>query len=107
MNAWVVVIAAGIVTFATRLSFIALLPHSALPDWFTRALRFVPVAVLAAIIFPELLVRGGELSIGLHNSRLIAGLGAIVVAWKTKRTMPTIVVGMVLLWVLEALRLGL
>jgi branched-subunit amino acid transport protein len=103
VSAWVVVIAAGIVTFATRLSFIALLPHDALPDWFKRALRFVPVAVLAAIIFPELLVRGGELSVGLQNSRLLAGLAAVAVAWKTKRTMLTIFAGMVLLWFLEAL----
>jgi branched-subunit amino acid transport protein len=104
MNAWVIAVAAGVVTFATRLSFIALLSHAAVPPWFARALRFVPAAVLSAIVFPELLVRDGAVLIDPGNSRLIAGLAAIAVAWTTKRTMPTIVTGMVLLWVLEALR---
>lgn len=101
MSEWLVVIAAGLVTFATRLSFIGLLPHAALPGWFSRALRFVPPAVLSAIVFPELLMRDGALAIAPDNARLIAGVAAILIAWKTKKTMPTIAAGMVLMWLLS------
>jgi len=103
MSAWIVVLAAGVVTFATRLSFITLLSSAQVPDWFARALRHVPVAVLTAIVFPELLMRDGTLAIGADNSRLIAGAVAIALAWTTKKTLPTIAAGMFLLWGLEAI----
>ncbi len=54
MNIWVVMVIGGLLTFLTRLSFIALLDRIKVPDWFRRGLRFVPVAVLSAIILPEL-----------------------------------------------------
>ena len=54
MNIWIIMIAIGLLTFATRLSFIALLERIKLPVTFQRALRFVPIAILSAIIAPEL-----------------------------------------------------
>jgi branched-subunit amino acid transport protein len=94
---------AGLVTFATRLSFIALLGRVETPPLLTRALRFVPPAVLSAIIFPELLVRDGTLRLGLGNARLIAGVIAAAVAWRTRNVLLTIAVGMGALWILQAL----
>ena len=94
---------AGLITFATRLSFIALLGRVETPPLLTRALRFVPPAVLSAIIFPELLVRAGALHLGLGNARLIAGVIAAAVAWRTRNVLLTIVAGMGALWILQAL----
>lgn len=72
-----------------------------MPPLLQRALGYVPPAVLTAIIFPELLLKGGELEIGPDNLRLLAGLVAILVAWSTRRIMPTIVAGMGVLWLLQ------
>ena len=60
----------------------------------------VATAVLSAIILPELLQPGGTLDISLGNARLLAGLVAILVAWRTKNILWTLAVGMGLLWIL-------
>jgi branched-subunit amino acid transport protein len=60
---------------------------------------------MSAIVFPELLIRDGQLAVGLDNHRLIAGVAAILVAWRFKKIMPTIVVGMAALWLLQYLHL--
>jgi branched-subunit amino acid transport protein len=96
-------VAAGLVTFAIRLSFIALLGRVQLPALLTRSLRFVPPAVLSAIILPEILVKDGALDLRPGNVRLIAGVVAAVVAWRTRNVVLTIAVGMAALWMGEAL----
>ncbi len=72
-----------------------------MPDWLVRALRFVPAAALAALVFPALTHPAGHLDLSLHNLRLLAGLGGAIVAWKTRNVLLTILVGMALLWILE------
>jgi branched-subunit amino acid transport protein len=94
---------AGLLTFATRLSFIALLGRVETPPLLTRALRYVPPAVLSAIVFPELLLKEGKVDVTLHNQRLLAGLLAVLVAWRTKSVLLTIAVGMGALWALQLL----
>lgn len=103
MEIWLAIIIAGLVTFATRLSFIAAHGKFEMPLWFTRALMFVPVAVLSAIIFPEVLAHDGVLDLGVHNARLLAGILAVIVAWRTKNTWLTIAVGMGALFVLQTI----
>ena len=56
-----------------------------------RFLRYVPPAILAALVVPDLLVAHGELRGG---GRLWAGLFAAAVAWKTGNMTLTIVAGM-------------
>ena len=101
MNLWLVVIVAGVLTFLIRLSFISLLANWEMPPLAQRALSFVPPAVMTAIVFPELLIRDGHLAANLDNHRLIAGVIAILIAWRFKRIMPTIVTGMAALWLLQ------
>jgi branched-subunit amino acid transport protein len=95
---WLAILAIGAITFAFRLSFIALLDRLRLPTVVRQALRFVPVAALTAIILPELLIHDGAIDLSLTNFRLIAGVFAIVVAWRTRNTLATIAVGLLVLW---------
>jgi branched-subunit amino acid transport protein len=103
MNYWPIIIAMGVVTFGIRLLPIALLGRIEIPVVVQRALRFVPPAVLSAIIAPELLIPGGKFDLSPGNARLIAGLIATLVAWRTKNVLATIAVGMIALWVLSAI----
>jgi branched-subunit amino acid transport protein len=96
-------LAGGVLTFLTRLSFILLLGRIETPNWLTRALRFVPPAVLSAIVFQEVLIRDGALALSLDNLRLPAALLAGFIAWRTGNTLLTIAAGMVALWVLQGL----
>ena len=101
MITWMTIFAAGLLTYATRLSPIVLYGRFEMPNMVERALRFVPVAVLTAIFLPELIYIQDELMLSLRNPRLLAGLLAIMVAWRTKNVMYTIVIGMLALWVLQ------
>jgi branched-subunit amino acid transport protein len=101
MNIWLVMLIGGLLTFATRLSFILLLERVRMPDWFRRGLRFVPVAVLSAIILPDLVSPNGSLFLSWRNPQLLAGLAAILVAWKTKNVILTILAGMAALLVFQ------
>jgi branched-subunit amino acid transport protein len=98
---WLTLVICGIGTYAIRLSFIALFGRMQMPDLLQRALRLVPPAVLSAIVFPELLMKSGQLDLSFSNTRLIAGLVAILIAWRTHNTLLTIVIGMALLWLLQ------
>lgn len=103
MSLWITMIAAGLLTVAIRLSFMFLWGRLSVPDWLQRALRFVPPAVLTAIIFPEIFVREGQVVLSPANPRLIAGVIAAVVGWRTKNIVWTIAAGMLALWLVQAL----
>jgi branched-subunit amino acid transport protein len=103
MNIWLTILLAGLVTSATRLSFIFLLDKMIVPDWFRRGLRFVPVAVLSAIVLPELTSPNGTLNLSRHNFQLFAGMVAILVAWRTRNVILTILAGMAALLIFQAL----
>jgi branched-subunit amino acid transport protein len=100
-SVWLLFLAIGLGTFSLRFSFIYLFGKIQMPDWLRRALRFVPAAVLAALVFPALTHPVGHLDLSLHNFRLLAGLGGALVAWRTRNVLITIAVGMALLWILQ------
>jgi branched-subunit amino acid transport protein len=103
MSILMVFILGGLLTFGMRLSFIYLLGRLALPDSVRRMLRFVPAAVLSAIIAPELFLHTGSFDVSLGNTRLLAGLAAIAIAWWTKNALITILAGMAFLLALQFL----
>lgn len=98
MNIWLTMLLAGLVTFIIRLSFIQIIGHRSIPPLLQRALRLVPPAVLTAIIFPEVFLSSGQLDLSFGNARLLAGLLATLVAWRTRNAVLTIVVGMLSVW---------
>lgn len=93
----------GLITYLIRLSLFLLPERVMLPPWMLRALRYVPAAVLSAIILPELLLPEGTFDLSLGNERLLAGAVAAVVAWRTRNVLLTVGVGLVLLWILQAI----
>lgn len=101
MNIWLVMLILGGLTFAMRLSFILMMGRLRAPEWVLRALRFVPPAVLTAIVFPEVFMTAGQLNVSLGNERFLAGLLAALVAWRTKNAVLTVAVGMAALWLLR------
>ncbi len=101
MTAWLVVIAAGIATFAMRFSFIALFGRFSIPGTAERALRYVAPSVLAAITLPALVAPGGTFD--PWNVFVPAAVLGGFAAWRTRSIGAAIVVGMPALWILQAL----
>ena len=103
MNIWLVMLLGGLITFGIRFSLIYLLAEGRfeIPEAMRKALHYVPPAVLSAIIFPELFLHNGVMNVSWENARLLAGLIAIVVAWFSRNTLVTIIVGMLALFLLQ------
>ena len=103
MNIWLIMFIGGLLTFGMRFSLIFLFGRFEIPQTMRRALHYVPPAVLSAIIFPALLYPAGHLDLTLNNTRLLAGIIAMLVAWYTKNTLLTILAGMIALLILQLL----
>ncbi len=101
MNIWLIMIIIGGLTFSLRASFILTSGQVKMPVLFERGLRYVPAAVLSAIIFPAILVQDTAVQIDIGNERLLAGCLAAVVAGTTRNMLATITVGMLALWLLQ------
>lgn len=112
---WAAIVIGGVATFAVRGSFIFLYARLDLPALAERALRYVPAAVLAALVVPAVLTLDGtavaETSLPpaeaaralLESDRVLAAGVAAVVAYYTEDVLATIVVGMGVLLALGAL----
>jgi len=101
VNIWLVLLLGGLITFGMRFSLIYLFGRFEFPETIRKALRYVPPAVLSAIIFPELFLRDGMLNLSFDNHRLLAGLVAVLVAWFSKNILITIIAGMIALLLLQ------
>ena len=101
MNIWLVILLGGLITFGMRFSLIYLFGRFQVPETMRKALHDVPPAVLSAIMFLELFIYEEALNLSLENTRLLAGLIAIVVAWFSKNTLITIIAGMIALFLLQ------
>jgi branched-subunit amino acid transport protein len=93
---WTLLTIAGLtlVTVVTRTFF--LIPERPLPmpDWVVRGLHYAPIAALAAVIVPELVMSQGRLIGGLLDARLFgAAAGLLWFAWK-RSILGTILCGM-------------
>lgn len=99
---WPVTIIIGVGTFGLRLLFIQLHGRVEMPPLLKRSLRFIPAAVLAALVLPAMCYPETTLDLSLDNAKLLAGIIAAVVAWRTGNVLLTILVGMVALWLISA-----
>jgi len=100
LKLWIVILAVGAINYASRLSFIAFFARRSMPPLLARALRYVPPAMLMALIVPMVVtpVPGIEAT----DPRIPAALVAGVVAWWTRSQLKTMFAGMVSLWLLQA-----
>ena len=95
MNEWLLIIGMMALTFIPRYLPIAMAGKFRIPPLLGRALEFVPIAVLTAIIAQTSLVHDGKLDIAMSNPHMYALLAAVITAWITKHTFKTILVGLI------------
>ncbi len=101
---WIVILALGLGTFLIRFSFLGLIGDRALPGWALRLLRFVPVAVLPALVAP-LTVWPSATGGAPDPARLIAAAVALAIGALTRSVLGAIFGGMAALYL--ALWIGL
>ena len=83
-----------LITLVTRAFFMLPERDLPLPDWLRRGLKYAPLAALAAVIAPELVMSQGALIKTLADARLPAVLCASAYYFWRRGILGTIVVGM-------------
>jgi len=87
----------ALVTYLTRFTLIVALGRD-LPDGVARWLRYIPLAVLSALITPGIFAPSGKFEVGLPVLALLCG---ILVAWRTRNVFYTILAGLAAFWLLR------
>ena len=100
---WTVILVVGVGTYLIRLSFLGVIGNREFPDWAMRLLRYVPVAVLPALVAPMVVwpaATGGT----PDPARMLAALAALGVGAWSRNVLAAIAAGMLTLslafWVL-------
>ena len=92
----IAVIGLAAITLVSRAFFMIPERELPLPDWLKRGLKYAPLAALASVIAPELLMVQGELIGTLLDARLPAVVCAAAYYFWQRSILGTIVVGMVI-----------
>ena len=95
----------ALVTYIPRLLPVWLLSSRSLPPLVIAWLRYVPVAVLAAMLFPAIVIRDSQVDLGLSNLFLWAAFPTLLVAWKKRSLFGSVIVGMIVVAVVRSLDL--
>jgi branched-subunit amino acid transport protein len=101
LKLWTVIFAVGLLNYLSRLSFIAVFARRSMPPTLARALKYVPAAMLTALILPMIVAdpaTGNTLAV---TPRVAAAIIAGVIAFFTRSSLMTLGTGMVALWLLK------
>jgi branched-subunit amino acid transport protein len=94
------VLACALVTAVPRVLPLVVLSRFALPQWLLDWLRYVPIAVLAALTAIEIFVPGGR-ALAVHGPSLAAIAVAFIVAARSGSLLATVVAGVGLFWLIS------
>jgi branched-subunit amino acid transport protein len=107
MSSWEAVLAIlglAVITVSTRGFFLYPERDLPLPAWLKQGLRYAPLAALAAVVAPEVVMLQGHLISTFKDARLYATLAATAYFFWRRGILGTIVTGTL---VMVALRTGL
>jgi branched-subunit amino acid transport protein len=97
---WLSIIIAGILTYFTRMTMIALVSRDMLGDRIKAVLAYVPSAVFPAIIFPAIFINDYGTFIEMNDPKIFGALVAIVVGYFSKNVIATILSGLISYWII-------
>ncbi len=100
LKLWIVIVVVGALNYLSRLSFIAFFARRSMPPLLERALRYVPAAMLTALVVP-MVVDVTPDGLHPHLPKVAAAVLAALVAWFKLGTLWTLGVGMLALWLLN------
>jgi len=107
MGNWEMVLAIlglAVITIGTRGFFLYPDRELPMPAWLKQGLRYAPLAALAAVVAPEILMTQGHLIATFKDARIYATLAATAYFFWRRGILGTIVTGTL---VMVALRIGL
>ena len=97
---WSSIIIAGVLTYFTRMTMIALINRDMLGDRIKAVLVYVPSAVFPAIIFPGIFINDYGAFIEINDPKIFGALIAILVGYFSRNVIATILSGLFSYWIL-------
>ena len=97
---WSSIIIAGIITYFTRMTMIALINRDMLGDRIKAVLAYVPSAVFPAIIFPGIFINDYGAFIEINDPKIFGALVAILIGYFSRNVIATILSGLFSYWIL-------
>ena len=97
---WLSIIIAGILTYFTRMTMIALVSRDMLGYRIKAVLAYVPSAVFPAIIFPAIFINDYGNFIEMNDPKIFAAIVAIVVGYFSRNVISTILSGLISYWII-------
>ena len=97
---WLSIIIAGLLTYFTRMSMIALVSRDMLGERIKAVLAYVPSAVFPAIIFPAIFINDYGNFIEMNDPKIFAAIVAIVVGYFSRNVIATILSGLISYWII-------
>ena len=94
------IIIAGILTYFTRMTMVALISRDMLGDKVKAVLEYVPSAVFPAIIFPGIFINDYGTFIEINDPKIYGALVAILIGYFSKNIIATISAGLISYWFL-------
>ena len=97
---WLSITIAGILTYFTRMTMIALVRRDLLGEKIKAVLTYVPSAVFPAIIFPAIFINDYGAYIEMNDPKIFGALVAIIVGYFSKNVIATIFSGLLSYWII-------
>ena len=97
INVWetaIAILGLAVITVVTRGFFFLSEREIPIPDWLRQGLRYAPLAALAAVVLPEIVMLQGRLNASWQDARLFGAAAGAAWFWWRRGILGTILVGM-------------
>ncbi len=95
---WISITVAGIITYLTRMTMVAIINRNMLSNNIKKVLNYVPSAVFPAIIFPGVFLNDYGAFVEINDAKIFGALTAIAVGLFSKNIIATIAAGLISYW---------
>ena len=97
INVWetaIAILGLALITVVTRGFFFLSEREIPIPDWLRQGLRYAPLAALAAVVLPEIVMLQGRLIANWQDARLFGAAAGAAWFWWRRGILGTILAGM-------------
>ena len=97
INVWetaIAILGLAVITVVTRGFFFLSEREIPIPDWLRQGLRYAPLAALAAVVLPEIVMQQDRLIASWQDARLFGATAGAAWFWWRRGILGTILAGM-------------
>lgn len=98
---YIMIFGAAIFTYIPRAVPLVYLANKNIPEGLKEWMKFIPPAIFAALIIPDIVTEGGSLYLSIDNPKLVSAIIVFIVAIRKKSLGISILVGVISIYFLS------